>query len=216
MLCVGSIGLKHFTEGRVGSTAATLVARAHCPVAMIRGHGGATSSKPGWVVVEVDESVESSVLQLGVEEAQLRGAPLRAITAWRSRFTDIHDVRAASEGNRQVRAHLDRSLACWRRRYPDLDLRSVAVHGSAVNYLAKHAADIQLVVGAVAIGAMWVIFSDRPVQRPCTTPIAPSLSAIGVNGCECPRRDVQYRSIGDRPLTTAPRRDRNGQGLLSR
>jgi nucleotide-binding universal stress UspA family protein len=147
MLCVGSIGLKHFTEGRVGSTAASLVARAHCPVAMIRRQGGATSSKPGWVVVEVDESIETSVLKLGVEEAQLRGAPLRVITAWRSRFTDIPDVRAASEGKRLVRAtRLDRSLACWRRRYPDLDLRSVAVNGGAVNYLAKHAADIQLVV----------------------------------------------------------------------
>jgi nucleotide-binding universal stress UspA family protein len=146
MLCVGSIGLNHFTVGRVGSTAATLVARAHCPVAMIRRQGGATSSKPGWVVVEVDESVDSRVLQLGVEEAQLRGAPLRVITARRSRFTDIHDVRSASEGNRQVWAHFDRSLACWRRRYPDLDLRAGAVHGSAVNYLAKHAADMQLVV----------------------------------------------------------------------
>ena len=146
MLCVGSIGLKHFNEGRIGSTATTLVERAHCPVAMIRRQGGAASSKPGWVVVEVDESVDSSVLQLGVEEAQLRGAPLRIMTAWRSRFTDIHDVQAASEGNRVVRAHLDRNLACWRRCYPDLDLRSVAVNGSAVNYLAKHAADIQLVV----------------------------------------------------------------------
>jgi hypothetical protein len=85
-------------------------------------------------------------LQLGVEEAQLRGVPVRVITAWRSRFTDIHDDRAASEGNRLVRARLDRSLACWRRRCPDLDLRSVAVNGGAVNYLAKHAADIQLVV----------------------------------------------------------------------
>jgi nucleotide-binding universal stress UspA family protein len=113
---------------------------------MIRRQGGATPSKPGCVVVEVDESVDSSVLQLGVEEAQLRGAPLRVMTAWRSRLTDIHGVRAASEGNRLVRARLDRSLACWRRRYPDLDMRSVAVNGSAVNYLAKHAADIQLVV----------------------------------------------------------------------
>ncbi|MDT5208456.1 MAG: hypothetical protein QOF67_871, partial [Mycobacterium sp.] len=146
MLCVGSIGLNHFTEGRVGSTAATLVGWAHCPVAMIRRHGGATSSKPGWVVVEVDESVDTRIFQLGVDEAQLRGAPLRVITASRSRFTDIHDVHAASEGNRLVRARLDRSLACWRRRYPDLDLRSVAVNGSAVNYLAKHAGDIQLVV----------------------------------------------------------------------
>jgi nucleotide-binding universal stress UspA family protein len=85
-------------------------------------------------------------LQLGVEEARLRGAPLLVMTAWRSRFTDIHDVRAASEGNRRVGTHLDHSLACWRRRCRDLDLRSVAVHGSAVNYLAKYAADIQLVV----------------------------------------------------------------------
>jgi hypothetical protein len=111
-----------------------------------RRHNGATSSTPGWVVVEVDETVDTRILQLGVEEAQLRGAPLRVITAWRSRFTDIHDVHAASEGNRLVGARLDRSLACWRRRYPDLDLRSVAVNGNAVGYLAKHAADIQLVV----------------------------------------------------------------------
>jgi nucleotide-binding universal stress UspA family protein len=146
MVCVGSVGLKHFTEGRVGSTAATLVTRAHCPVAMIRRQGGATSSKPGWVVVEVDESVDSSVLQLGVEEAQLRSAPLRVMTAWRSRSTDIHDAYSASEGDRQARARLERSLACWRRRYRDLDVRSVGGRGSAVNYLAKHAADIQLVV----------------------------------------------------------------------
>jgi len=78
---------------------------------MIRRQGGATSSKPGRVVVEVDESVDSSVLQLGVEEAQLRGAPLRVIKAWRSRFTAVHDVRAASEGDHQVRAHLDLNLA---------------------------------------------------------------------------------------------------------
>src|ERR1700681_1914663 len=46
MLCVGSIGLNHFTEGRVGSTAADVVARAHCPGAMIRPQGGATSFEP--------------------------------------------------------------------------------------------------------------------------------------------------------------------------
>lgn len=179
MLCIGSIGLKHFTVGGVGSTAATLVARAHCPVAMIRRQGGATSSKPGWVVVEVDESVDSSVLQLAVDEAQLRGAPLRGITAWRSRFTDIHYVRAAFEGNRQVWAHLDRSRACWRRRYPDLDLPAVAVSGSAVNYVVKPAADMQLGVVAVTIGANVGDLLGRWVQQPCVTPIGPCSSAIG-------------------------------------
>jgi hypothetical protein len=65
--------------------------------------------------------------------------------AVRSMITDPA-ARYASEGNRQVWAHLDRSLACWRQRCPDLDLRVVAVGGSAVNCLTKHAADIQLVV----------------------------------------------------------------------
>jgi hypothetical protein len=148
--------------------------------------GGATSSKLGWVVVEVDVSVDSSVLQHGVGEAQLRRAPLRVITARRSRFTDIHDVRSASEGNRHVWAHLDRSLACWRQRYPDLDLRVVAVGGSAVNDLTKHAADVQLVV----VGR-----DGRSDVRDLLGPIGSaarhdtdcsSSSAIGVNCCECP------------------------------
>jgi hypothetical protein len=95
------------------------------------------------------------------------------ITARRSRFTDIHDVRSASEGNRHVWAHLDRSLACWRQRYPDLDLRVVAVGGSAVNNLTKHAAEFSWSWWAVTVAAMWVIFSDRSVQRPGVTPIAP-------------------------------------------
>ena len=38
MICVGSMGLEHATQGRVGSTAAALAASAHCPVAIIRGH----------------------------------------------------------------------------------------------------------------------------------------------------------------------------------
>jgi hypothetical protein len=120
---------------------------------------------------DTHESLDSSVLQLGVEEAQLRGASPRVITARRSRFTDSHDVRAASEGNRLVQARPYRRLACWRRRYPDLDLRLVAVDGSAVKYVAQRAADIQLVV----------VGCGEPITR-----------------------------------TTAPRRDRNGQGLLSR
>ena len=35
MICVGSLGLRHATQGRVGSTAAALAASAHCPVAII-------------------------------------------------------------------------------------------------------------------------------------------------------------------------------------
>ena len=73
------------------------------------------------------------------EEAQLRGVPLRVLTTWQSRFTDIHDGDAVADGNRLAKAQLDRRLAKWKKRYPDLDVHAVAVHGSTLNYLTEEA-----------------------------------------------------------------------------
>ncbi|HTY29117.1 MAG TPA: universal stress protein [Mycobacterium sp.] len=147
MICVGAVGLKHFDHNRIGSTAISLVSSAHCPVAIVRGSEQATRQEPGWVVVELDESPDSAgVLQCGVEEARLRGAPLRVLGSWQSRYTDVHDTKAVADGNRMVRAQLDRRISSWKHNYPDLDVRPVAIHGSVVNYLAKHGDDIQLVV----------------------------------------------------------------------
>jgi nucleotide-binding universal stress UspA family protein len=146
MICVGSMGLKHATKGRVGSTAAVLADSAHCPVAIIRGHDP-RPAKPGWIVAEVDGSFDSScVLQRALEEARLRDAPLRVLTSWRSRLTDIHDPQGVAEGNRLAKADLERRLAAWRRRYPDLDIRPVVMHGSTLTYLARNAKSIQLLV----------------------------------------------------------------------
>lgn len=147
MIVVGSVGLRHFADGRVGSTAASLAASAHCPVAIIRGRDDTGSSHAGWIVVEVDQSAENAaVMQRGVEEALLRHAPLRMLTAWQSKFTDIHDGHAVADGNRQARAQLNRRLARWTRQYPDLDIESVAVHGTVLNYLAGNVKSVQLVV----------------------------------------------------------------------
>lgn len=147
MICVGAVGLKHFDHARIGSTANALVSSAHCPIAIVRGVDRAGDTGPGWVVVEVDESPDSAaVLQFGVQEARLRGAPLRVLSSWQSRYTDVHDPHAVSDGNRMVQAQLDRRLAHWKHQYPDLDARPVAIHGSVLTYLAKHGDDIQLVV----------------------------------------------------------------------
>ena len=147
MVCVGAVGVRYSEHHRVGSTASALVASARCPVAVIRRRQLPPPEEPGWVVVELDETPDSAaVLQFGVAEARLRSAPLRVLGAWRSRYTDVHDSHAVSDGNRMVRAQLDRRLSEWKRRYPDLDVRPVAVHGSVLNFLARNAADIQLVV----------------------------------------------------------------------
>ncbi|WP_099244014.1 universal stress protein [Mycobacterium sp. shizuoka-1] len=147
MVCVGAVGIKHFDHNRIGSTATTLVASAHCPVTIVRGADRSAAHEAGWIVVELDDSPDSAaVLQFGVEEARLRSAPLRVLSSWQSRYTDVHDSHAVSDGNRMVRAQLDRRLSNWKHRYPDLDARPVAVHGSVLHYLAKHGEEIQLVV----------------------------------------------------------------------
>ena len=143
MICVGAAGLKQAGQHRIGSTAAALVAAAHCPVAVVRGaaHAG------GWIVAELDETPDSAaVLQTAVAQARLRGAPLRVLGSWQSRYSDSHDPAAVADGNRVVRAQLDRRLSEWRSRYPDLDVEPVAVHSDVLDYLSAHAASMQLVV----------------------------------------------------------------------
>ena len=148
MICVGEVGLKHFDHDRIGTDRH----RAGHHRALSRSRSCAARSAPpvralGWVVVELDESPDSAaVLQFGVAEARLRDAPLRVLSSWQSRYTDVHDSHAVSDGNRMVRAQLDRRLSHWKHQYPDLDARPVAIHGSVLNYLAKHGEEIQLVV----------------------------------------------------------------------
>ena len=147
MVCVGAVGRRHFDRNRLGSTTGALVAAAHCPIAVVRGDDGSAAEPGGWVVAELDETPDSAaVLQFGVAEARLRNAPLRVLGAWQSRYPDVHDSPAVADGNRLVRSQLDRRLSQWRHQYPDLDAKPVAIHGSALNYLSKHAGEIQLVV----------------------------------------------------------------------
>lgn len=146
MICIGAVGTKHATAGKLGTTAAALSSRAHCPVAVVRGFDPSPRT-PQSVVVEVDRSHDgNAVLQLGIEEALLRHAPLVAVAAWQPHVTDIHDSHAVAEQNRQVRADVDRRLAWFTRKYPDLDVHSVAVHGSLLDYLSRHAKSTQLVI----------------------------------------------------------------------
>ncbi len=122
MICVGP-----------GPIAAALASSASCPVAVIRGAERPADREPGWVAVQVDETPESAtVLQCGIEEARLRHAPLRVLRAGKSQ--------------RLIRPQLDERLAEWKQRYPDLDVRPVAVQGGMLPYIVRNATRIQLFV----------------------------------------------------------------------
>src|ERR1700757_1900992 len=146
MVCVGAVGYRHFQPGQVGSTAAAVAADARCPVAIIRGHDGPRRSQDRWIVVETDTSPEETILlETAIEEARLRKAPLRVVTCFTAR-RDVGEQRPPSDGDQRVRASLERRLARWRRRHPDLRIDSVAVNGSILYYLARNQRSVQLVV----------------------------------------------------------------------
>ena len=105
MICVGSVGLEHSPAGAIGSTGAAVATSAHCPVAIVRGHDPRPRRQAGWVVAEMDEAAASEgVLRRALEEAQLRGRPLRVLITWQSGMTDIHDNRAVADRNRLAKA----------------------------------------------------------------------------------------------------------------
>lgn len=139
MLCVGAVGLRHFQQGRVGSTAAALAISARCPVAIVRGREDHPAADT--IVVELDGSPDNGVL-LGaaIEEARLRNAAVRAIICRRPA------PEGRAEGDHRALADLDRRLARWKRHYPDLRVESVAVHGGLLEYLTYHRRSVGLVV----------------------------------------------------------------------
>lgn len=146
LACVGAVGVKHATEGPIGSTAAGLASRAHCPIAVVHGFDPAPHD-PKAIVVEVESSADGqAVLQRGIDEALLRGAPLVVLAVWHPEVTDVHDVHATAEQNRRLTADLNARLARTARRHPELEVRPVAVRGGLLNYLSRHAQSTQLVV----------------------------------------------------------------------
>ncbi|MFZ0717419.1 universal stress protein [Mycobacterium sp.] len=163
MVCVGAVGLRHFQPGRVGSTATALAFLGRSPVAIVRGRDG-HRRQPDEIVVDVDRSPENGVL-LGAAmgEALLRNAPVRAVIC---RQAVAGDDRAERDRDRRSGADLDRRLARWRRGYPHVEVESVVVYGSLLDYLARNHRSARLVI----VGA-----SNRPHLRELFGPIGTAM-----------------------------------------
>lgn len=150
---IGSRGLGGFTGMLVGSVAVSLAAHAHSHVVVVRGkHHDDPPPMDGPVVVGVDASEHSAQsLAYAFDAAQRREAPLVAVHTWNDVIasdgpyaypfpTDLSEVEEAG------RTLLDETLAPWRERYPDVDVREVLEPGRPVRALLRHAEDAQLVV----------------------------------------------------------------------
>lgn len=154
LIVLGSRGLGGFTGILAGSTTIALVARARCPIAVIRGR---TDDAPlpvrGAVVVGVDGSpVSEPAIEVAFEEAALRRADLVAVHTW----TEFSSDSAYAYAHRfnvdwdaiDSREHesLAERMAGWQEKYPDVVVRRVVARDRPVRCLLKYADDAQLLV----------------------------------------------------------------------
>lgn len=149
MVCVGSIGYKHATCGRIGSTAAAVAASAHCPVTIVPRSAHPGTGGAGLVLAVVDGSPASdTVLERSTAEARLRGAPLRIFVRPPARPKRAgNDPSSPSE--QRIIADLEPRLDHWRQSGPPLDTEWVRDHTGLLNYLEhlqRNATPIQLIV----------------------------------------------------------------------
>jgi nucleotide-binding universal stress UspA family protein len=119
MVCVGTARRGWASDGLLGPTAAGLVARAHCPVAVIRTNPDGSPTELGVIAVVLnDEPDNDEVVHQAMEEGRRRRAVVRQI---------------------------DRRLNSWVRRYPDVHVQTVAA-GTGMKFGESHSGAIELAV----------------------------------------------------------------------
>lgn len=153
LVVVGSRGLGGFSGMLLGSNAAALAAHAKCPIVVVRGKGPADEpSSDGPVVVGFDGSAESdAALGFAFQVAALRGASVLAVHAWHG-FTTDATLRVPGETvpwdelDEELRSELAEQLDGWKRKYPDLQVKSAVVRGRSAATLVGLGETAQLLV----------------------------------------------------------------------
>jgi nucleotide-binding universal stress UspA family protein len=119
LVCVGTARRGWASDGLLGPTAVALVARAPCPVAIIRTNPDGSPTELGVIAVVLnDEPDNEEVVHQAMEEGRRRHAIVRQI---------------------------DRRLNSWVRRYPDVHVQTVAA-GTGVKSGEKQGSAIDLAV----------------------------------------------------------------------
>jgi nucleotide-binding universal stress UspA family protein len=158
LVVLGARGLGAFVSLLVGSVSERVTARATRPVVVVRGQP--SPNLP--VLVGVDGSAANrAAVEFAFAAAARRRVELVALSAAEPRWITpaigspaplALDIDGIEE---EVRARLDDTLRPWTDRYPDLNVRRVAVAGGAAAALIRASSDASLaVVGSRGHGAL--------------------------------------------------------------
>jgi nucleotide-binding universal stress UspA family protein len=141
LVCVGSVGIDRIAAKVLGSTAEAVANHARCPVAVIRSHGGASvhtdrsSGRTGWVVLSLTASGNDDELAaVAFGEAALRNTGVIAV------------VEPSSTETAERDSLLDRTIANWSARHPNVPVQSWMAARSLDEFIASSEVPIQLAV----------------------------------------------------------------------
>ncbi|MEV7910023.1 universal stress protein [Streptomyces griseus] len=117
-----------------GSVVIPVTAQAGCPVVVVD-DADEDGQDPPYLVVGVDGSEPSgAALALAFEEADLRRCALHAIAVWQP---PVFTLSSGDTLFHDERRHLSETVAGWREKYPDVEMRPEVRIGSPVEVLAE-------------------------------------------------------------------------------
>jgi nucleotide-binding universal stress UspA family protein len=180
LLVVGHRGHGGFSGFRLGSVALRAVARAVCPSMVVRGSEHRTR---GTVVAAVDVGhvgyvehighVAEEILEVAFTEAALRGARLKVVSAleafWPRVYAGDSGQLGRSSGQAAQRAEdaLQRLLAPWPARYPDVVTDHQLIEGSPTAFLTGATTYADLIV----VGVHRADGDRHPTRHPTRHPV---------------------------------------------
>ena len=147
LVVVGSRGLGAFARTVIGSVSTGLTRHAHCPVAVIHDEDPLMphpAQAP--VVVGIDHSAASELaVEIAFAEASRRGVDLVAVHTWIDHAEHFDDLNSPTLKGIAEQI-LDRRLAPWRQRYPDLTVRPLVACSRPADELVRQSESAQLLV----------------------------------------------------------------------
>ncbi|WP_329126978.1 universal stress protein [Streptomyces sp. NBC_01465] len=164
VLVLGSLGLGGLSGFLMGSLALQVVARARCPVILVRageqetdehlpdprGHSSTSTGLRDVVLgLDLDQPCDE-VIAFAYEAAALRGAPLRIVHVYRPPSPYAMAAGADLTSGYDLAAEREKALSAvvrqWQEKYPQLALSAQAVEGRVAYRLVHGAAQAGLLV----------------------------------------------------------------------